>query len=1236
MATAPLNTKTNRRTATPPRLRRFARVRAISTAIGRPCWFGAKLLLPVLILLGLGLAGVYVRLLNGPISLQMLANPISRSIAAELPGIKVVIEDALVRLTDTGSIEFRLRNVRFTDIDAAPIALAPLAAVSMSVSALLSGRLAPDKVVLIEPRLLLVYGEGGVSVSFSRPTAAVGGPESSGSGGGPAKLVPEVELPEPDDALAALHSIDLAGLIATATKRARKGDSSSSFLRQIGVRNATVVLDRSGRQTLWTVIEGDIDLEHKKRRSIVSGALTIASVAGPWGMTFRIEEQEKAQTVSLEAAIKDFVPRGLVNTLPELAMLAALDAPISGEATLQLATNGDLIGATLDVDLGSGVIAVPSLEDRPLTVDGGHLKLIYNPQARRFDVAPSTVQWSEGRATLVGAITGQSDATGAAQWAFDLRTTDGQISGNEFKVPSVAIEELALRGHYRPDDSTITVSQARLRAGGAQVDATGTITTRVGQQAIDVEGKVGAATAATVKAIWPRLLAPGARRWVGRQITRGNLVGGTFRVALKGGGELAGVSDVDARRVSLTLEASDVSFIPGKALAPIEAPRALLRLEGDNLELTVPEGSVQVQAGRRLALRAGRMLAADVYGERTQGEITFRVQGGVAAAIDVLDQDGMGLGSVTAGLGTEAIEGKVEGNFKIGLPLVRGVDVADLKIEGKARISDGRAKQVLGSYDVQGATINVDIGDKAVDASGQILIGGVAAKVNWQRIFGAPDDKQPPLRVTASLDASDRAQLGLDVNQFVSGDIPVEFTVAKGPRSENQVKVRADLSAAELSIDGLHWRKPSGRQAFLQFDVTRGSRHKTELQNFKLVGDDIAVDGWLALDAKSKLVEFHLPEFSINVVSRVEVQGALRPDNVWDVKLKGATWDGREFFRSLFSVGAANEKQATRKDQPGLDLKAELDTVIGHSEISLRGLRLQMMRRSGKMTSLIARGAIDGGKPIEVGLQTAVNEPRKLVVLTDDAGQAFRMVGFYPNVQSGELRLEVNLDGRGPAEKTGVLAVRGFRVLGDAILSEVAQSPDEQRSAAESGRRAPKRVERQTFSFDYMQAPFLVGCGQFVLNDAELRGPLFGAVLKGKADFKTRFVDVGGTYVPLQGVNGALGGIPVFGQLLAGIKGEGVIGITFRVVGPMDQPQVIVNPFSMLAPGFTRGMFEMTTQNPRVTPCDDKPATEPKPRVQNAPKGGDAVRAPATVVSPRGRPELSGGWSSDIAKPAKK
>ena len=396
------------------------------------------------------------------------------------------------------------------------------------------------------------------------------------------------------------------------------------------------------------------------------------------------------------------------------------------------------------------------------------------------------------------------------------------------------------------------------------------------------------------------------------------------------------------------------------------------------------------------------------------------------------------------GVPREGIEGKFEGEFKVTLPLLADLPMSAIKVDGKARITDGRAKDLLGPYTVQGASIDLDITEKAVDSSGEMLINGVLAKVSWQRIFDAPLDKQPPLRITATLDDADRNQLGLDINHIVQGEVPVELTVTRGARNEPAIRLRADLGNADLLLENVSWRKPPGRSATLQCDIARGRSHNFELQNFKVAGDDVAIEGWAAIGPDNRLREFYFPDFSLNVITRMEVQGMLGPDNVWKVKARGATFDGRDFFRSLFSLGQlAEQRPKPKKPRDGIDLEAEIGTVIGFSEVALRGVKVKLSKRGEKLTGLDVRGTLDGGKPLAVVLHEDKGEPRKLLADSTDAGQAFKLIDFYPNIQGGRVRLEVNLDGKGPAEKTGTLWVEDFRILGDPVVSEVFSGADD-------------------------------------------------------------------------------------------------------------------------------------------------------------------------------------------------
>ena len=91
-----------------------------------------------------------------------------------------------------------------------------------------------------------------------------------------------------------------------------------------------------------------------------------------------------------------------------------------------------------------------------------------------------------------------------------------------------------------------------------------------------------------------------------------------------------------------------------------------------------------------------------------------------------------------------------------------------------------------------------------------------------------------------------------------------------------------------------------------------------------------------------------------------------------------------------------------------------------------------------------------------------------------------------------------------------------------------------------------------------------------------MNGPALGATLRGTVDFKSQTVDLGGTYVPLYGLNSALGAVPILGKLLVGRQGEGVVGITFAIKGKLDDPTVLVNPMSVMAPGIFRQIFDFT------------------------------------------------------------
>ena len=1228
----------------PPRGDWRARVLGIQNAAGYARGTGKAMLytlLPVVLLVSIAVGVVAVRLRHGPISFDMLVPPIERGINAELVNNQVKIEGAELRLGQNGSLEFRLRNMSVLDKNGAVVAMAPLSAVNISSAALWSARVVPERVTLIDPEINLMFTEeAGVTLALSpapgsKPAARLSDQNTPGT---TAPVTPTSEQPAGGPAAQSAgpvasptaQPLNLAKMLSEASARARRQLDATSYLTEIGLQNATVALDYAGRRSSWRIDEASVDFNHRKKRSVISGRATIASPQGPWAFSFLTDESEKTDRIAVKTTIRDLVPSTLAGAAPPLALFSMFDMPVAGDATVELSTDGEIAKAEIALQAGNGRIVLPGVSADPFLLTAGLFRLVYDGAERSWQLTPSPVKWADGNILFSGQAKDISGEKGPPVWRFSLDGKNGTLEANEFSVPPVALEQWSVIGSVIPRRGLVEVGDFRVKGGGGEIVIKGMTQAGPSGQSSRAEVTLSAMPLATLKALWPRALAPGARTWVGERISQAGFQGGNVRFAsgefMKG--EAPGVGGSDGERLSATFEVADIVSVPLPGMVPVYAPRGLVRLENNALEVVLPEAAARLQGDRKVPIKAVRLASPNVMEPRPDSELSFAVQAPLGSFLEVVES--LPLPAVQANAPfPKAADGKVDATFKLNIPLISGLRSDEVAVEGKAKISDGRFGKIGGQFDVQGFTLALDLTNAAIDAKGDLLVNGVPAKISGSRFLAAGSEPQPPFKVTAKLDEADRNQLGLDINDLVRGTVPVEISMQKGNGPEPIIKLKADLSDAELVIEPVAWRKAQGRPAVLEADIATGKTHKTELQNFKVAGDDIAIEGWVGIGADSKMKEFYFPEFTLNVVSRLEVQGTRGGDGIWDVKARGKTYDGRDFFKSLFSMDAAS-KEKSAKPSPGIDLTAEIDTVLGGSDVSLKGLKLKLSSRLEKLTALDARGTLDGGTPLAAVLDKSAG-PRRLLADSTDAGSTLKLVGFYPNIQGGRLRLEVNLDGKGAAEKTGILWVEDFKVLGDPIVSEVVGSADQGRPAI-GGKR---KVTREVFEFDRMRAPFSVGYGQFVLEDAYVRGPVMGANLTGKVDFKTRRINLGGTYIPLQGLNSALGGIPVLGQLISGTRGEGIFGITFGIQGAIDNPQVLVNPLSLVAPGIFREMFQMTNPNQKVQAREDRaPAKPVEERVRaSAPAAAPPVfvEKPAKQRAPKSTGTIADGvdgWSS--------
>jgi hypothetical protein len=1124
----------------------------------------------------------YGRLSRGPVSVPGLVPPIEAAINDQLTGLKVKIDDAFfTRSPDGPGVLFRLRNIRLIDEDGSIVAQAPLAAIGMSGSALLSGHLAPGSVDFIGPRLLLFYNEDqGLSLSFSRPSSAEsealirGSLPAEDNGDAEPGLVPPetVVTKRPDVPVGASgRKFDLNKTVSEVFDRARQGDTS--YLTRFGFKDALVVLSRDGTQTMWQVPDFAIDLDHHNRRSVLVGQANIASSKGDWQLELRTEQRTRDRSLRMTALIEDLVPSGIASNFPSIGLLRALDMAVDGEADVDLSKNGDFIAGDAKLALAPGQIVAPWDPDTPMRIDGGHLQVRYDKNKNLIELAPSTLVWGKSKATFSGTFRPIRGADGEpVSWDFALKADDAVLAVEEAGLGPMKVDEWSAKGNIAVKQGKLTLSSFIIRAGDASIALAGAVADAGGSPEVHLTGTVSPMPVDTLKLLWPKFMAGKARAWVLERIAGGAVKGGKFSVNL-GPGVLAaiekgGEAPDGAVDVALGLSGLAIAYIP--KMPPIVTGDATLRVKGTEFSIDIPQAKIAVADGQEIALSNGRFVIPDLRVDPQRGVITYHAAAATPTVLALLDHEPLGY-MRDVGLKPDFLGGSAEGDFTLSMPLRADLDFKEIAMGGKARLNDAIASSLMGDVPVTAETIDVNLTERGIQARGPIHIKGVPAEIDWQRIFYAPDEEQPPTKITTTLDEAGRQKLGIELNHLIKGKTPVTLSIAGLGRAAPALNMQADLTQAQLLFGSMGWTKPAGRAATATFDVARKEGGAIDLENLKILGDDIDVQGSISLDPEQRLKGFYFSDFSVNRLSHVQIVATMREDRVLDIKAEGPSYDGRQFFQSLFSPSqiAGSGSSASQNDF-GIDFSAAIGTIVGFYDTTARDVQVTVKKRNGRLVALDAKGNLNGKTPATVRLDEGEGA-RLILAESGDAGSAFRLVGFYPSVEGGVALLRVNLDAGAGDAISGTLKAQDFTVAGDTVVNDVLTDPG---AAAVLGDRKPQGTR---IAFNRLRAPFTVGSGKFRLNDAYINGPALGATMRGQVDFKARTVDLGGTYVPLYGLNSALGAIPILGKVFVGRKGEGVVGITFAIKGKLENPAVLVNPMSVMTPGIFRQLFEFSS-----------------------------------------------------------
>ena len=910
-------------------------------------------------------------------------------------------------------------------------------------------------------------------------------------------------------------------------------------LERVAVEGLIARIEDSRAGRVWTVDGGELALDLtggetrlRGEASLLSGRPVVTRVT----LTYASPQDSRAARIGI--VVTDAAAADIAAQSPSLSWLSVLDATLSASFRMEIGPEGGLGPLNAAVKLGSGALA-PITGAQPVGFDVGRAYFAFDPAAGVIRFAEIEVEsdWggfrAEGDAILEGleggwprGFVGQFRLDGirvnpaglyAAPVSFDEAFADLRLTLSPFRVSLGQI--------------TLTDSQGRAAAGAvARAGLSGEIGASPEGWTVALDAGVDALSTARMMALWPEGFRPGMRGWFEANVAGGELtdLAGALRLRPGRGPDLSATYGFDG---------VDVRILPGQP--PVTGSSGTVWYQEGSFALTLDSGEMRPAQGGAVDLAGSALIVPDTRVPNPPSILRWRSQGTVTAAMAVLDAPPFNLIGRT-GLPVTMADGRIAVAGDIRLPLGRALQPGELDWDMGATMTDLRSTVIVPGRALAASDLTMRTDPGVLEIGGAMTLDGVPAEATWRLPLG-PGAGEAEIRGEVELSQRFLDAFGIGLPEgTLRGEGRAQVVIGLPQGEPPRFEIGSDLGGVGLSLPQIGWS--SGRGAGGRFEAEGSLGAVPEVRRIMIDAPGLEAEGGIALRPDGSLDRVRLDRVevggwfdgAVDLVGRgagrvvgVEVRGG-RMDLAAATLGGGGTGGGGPVTVRLQEVRVTEGLTLT-------DLVAEIDTGAGVR---------------GQFTALV-----NGGPAVEGRLVPGPGGA-EVQVTSDRAGAVLRAAGFFAGAEGGRLDLRLTPTGR-EGEYEGRLAIDGLRVTEAPALAELLN--------AFSVFGLLQQMAGQGIVFDEVRADFRIDPEKVTLRQSSAVGVGLGLSLDGVYARGPGTVDMQGVLSPFYLVNAV-------GEVLTR-RGEGLLGFSFRLTGPVADFDVAVNPLSVLTPGMFRELF---------------------------------------------------------------
>lgn len=759
--------------------------------------------------------------------------------------------------------------------------------------------------------------------------------------------------------------------------------------------------------------------------------------------------------------------------------------------------------------------------------------------------------------------------------AFNVDGGMGSIDSDKL-IASLPISWLHADGVVSNNGSDIQIDKLSGEIDGMLLAAKGVVSIANNDVAIRSEASLKNVPGKKVPMLWPPSLAPLTREWVTTNITEGNIPEASVKTNIQFGDLAKKILPKESIDATIQLENAKIKYLPDHP--ETHKVKALIRVDGMALDAAVESASLM----KDTKLSNGRVFIEDLNPDNPYIKVSFDADTTAKEVVKFLDLPRLKHAN-HLNLKDETASGTVKGHADLGFYFFAPVDAdgkaqqPDIDYEISAEASNVSQPGFMKKFDIKNANGAFTINKKQLEFKGKGEVNGATAnKAEIKYLFTPENGLDTFIEVEASAPKESLPRFGYPKFDFISGTLGVKANVKLGDTTELS-QAAIDLTNTTIEAKALSWSKPEKEPASLDITVEK----KGEVGNipsFHLKAKEFEAKGSLGLTKDmSDISRIAMEKFVLGNNDLTTLNYELIPGG-FKLEAAGKSADLSGF---LSKRDETKENDFSFEQFPAVQFRANVDTLIMAGGRKVSGFKGELLCSAAICENANLTGRV-GDKPFDFRIMRNPKGKRQLSLHAQNAGEFLKAFDIYDKMEGGDLTITGNYDDLGnDSILRARLDINEHAIKKAPVLAKILSL------ASLTG--FIDTLQGNGIVFKKMAIPFTLRNDVLTIDKAKAFGSAIGITADGTITMPKGVINVNGTVVPSYTVNTVLGKLPILGDVLTGGgDGKGVFAANYSVKGTYDNPDVSVNPLSILTPGFLRGLFEASDKPSKNTPTGER------------------------------------------------